>query len=311
MTKNIVDTIIKYVADTGNMIGFIPSRRQVEYNGGYVNNWNTLEFCKYVRSKKHDIPIIRDHGGPKQGQYVDDGLTSFAVDSVCLDGIHIDIWKHEQDLWKAVDATVSHINYCLSINQNIFFEIGTEEAIRKYSANELHDFIYMVRHKLGNTFGKVKYGVIQSGTSLKTTTNTGKYDSDRLKDMVEVCKKFDILSKEHNGDYITQEEKNEKFGFGLDCINIAPEFGVIETQVIMNNIDETQTELLFNICHDSKKWVKWVPDGFDPYQNKTELIRICGHYVRSHPSVHQMVVDKELDGKINETIYNKLKELYS
>jgi hypothetical protein len=311
MTKNIVDTIIKYVDDTGNVIGFIPSRRQVEFNGGYVNNWNTYDFCKYVRNKTNKIPIIRDHGGPKQGNIDDDGLTSFSVDSVCLDGIHIDIWKYEKDLFKAVDETVKHINYCLSINSNLFFEVGTEESIRKYSANELHDFLYMLRVKLDKSFSKIKYAVIQSGTSLKTTVNTGKYDKNRLKDMIEICNRFNLLSKEHNGDYISQEEKKEKFDLGLSCINIAPEFGVIETQVIMDNINDEEMDKFFNICYESKKWVKWVPENFDPISNKKELIRICGHYVRNNTDICNIVDRKELNGKIKETIYNKLTELFS
>ena len=41
MSKNVVDAIIEF----GGGFGFIPSRRQVDYNGGYVNNWTTGEFC--------------------------------------------------------------------------------------------------------------------------------------------------------------------------------------------------------------------------------------------------------------------------
>ena len=44
MSKNVVDSIIEFTEETGNKIGLIPSRRQVEYNGGYVNNWTTKNF---------------------------------------------------------------------------------------------------------------------------------------------------------------------------------------------------------------------------------------------------------------------------
>ena len=64
MSKNVVDSIIEFTEETGNEIGLIPSRRQVEYNGGYVNNWTTKEFSKYVDGK---VLIARDHGGPGQG----------------------------------------------------------------------------------------------------------------------------------------------------------------------------------------------------------------------------------------------------
>ena len=39
MTKNVVDAIIEFCDETNNNIGLIPSRRQVEFDGGYVNNW--------------------------------------------------------------------------------------------------------------------------------------------------------------------------------------------------------------------------------------------------------------------------------
>ena len=43
MSKNVVDAVIEF---DGNF-GFIPSRRQVDYNDGYVNNWTTEKFFKY------------------------------------------------------------------------------------------------------------------------------------------------------------------------------------------------------------------------------------------------------------------------
>ena len=47
MSKNIVDTLIDFSNKTKTPITFIPSRRQVEWNGGYVNNWTTETFTKY------------------------------------------------------------------------------------------------------------------------------------------------------------------------------------------------------------------------------------------------------------------------
>ena len=48
MSKNIVDSIIKLSNDEKISFTLIPSRRQIEYNGGYVNNWTTKEFSEYV-----------------------------------------------------------------------------------------------------------------------------------------------------------------------------------------------------------------------------------------------------------------------
>ena len=48
MSKNVVDAILEFCEETDNQIGLIPSRRQVEYNGGYANNWTTETFSKYA-----------------------------------------------------------------------------------------------------------------------------------------------------------------------------------------------------------------------------------------------------------------------
>jgi hypothetical protein len=41
MSKNVVDCVIK---QSKHSIGLIPSRRQIDYSGGYVNEWNTEKF---------------------------------------------------------------------------------------------------------------------------------------------------------------------------------------------------------------------------------------------------------------------------
>jgi hypothetical protein len=69
MSKNVVDAIIEFDGD----FGFIPSRRQVDYNGGYVNEWTTGEFATYVDGK---VVIERDHAGAGQGYIDDDGYES-------------------------------------------------------------------------------------------------------------------------------------------------------------------------------------------------------------------------------------------
>jgi tagatose-1,6-bisphosphate aldolase non-catalytic subunit AgaZ/GatZ len=70
MSKNIVDSVIKYSEKYDTKIGLIASRRQVDFDGGYVNNWNTEDFCEYVKSKTKNVLLVRDHAGPEQGKIV-------------------------------------------------------------------------------------------------------------------------------------------------------------------------------------------------------------------------------------------------
>jgi hypothetical protein len=313
MSKNIVDSVIEFCNTTGNNIGLIPSRRQVEWNGGYVNNWTTQDFASYVGRKTPHILLQRDHGGPNQGQTPDDGIESLITDCKNLSYIHIDPWK-QGTFMECMKTTLSLIKMCYAINSGIKFEIGTEQSIRYLSVDDLEVLVLYLKDNLStNEFKAIRFLVIQSGTSLKGTTQTGEYNSKRLKQMVAVAKKYDLYSKEHNGDYIPLNIIKEKFELGLDAINIAPEFGLIETQTYLDEIKEDDIlEKYFHICYNSRKWVKWVNTNFDPFKNKIELIQICGHYILSDPQFISEIKSHfpGIDDKIKANIKNKLNELH-
>ena len=52
MSKNIVDSVIEINSEK---LGLLPSRRQIDYDGGYVNEWNTKSFTDYVKTKSNII----------------------------------------------------------------------------------------------------------------------------------------------------------------------------------------------------------------------------------------------------------------
>ncbi len=311
MSKNIVDAILEYTYETGNEIGLIPSRRQIEYNGGYVNNWTTEQFSKHTKMK---LILKRDHSGPGQGYNDDDGYKSLEEDCKFFDKIHIDPWKKYPKYKDGLQWTIDMINFCYELNSNIRYEIGTEEAIRVFEPEELNLLVEDLKSNLDNkVFNQIEYLVIQSGTSLKGNANTGEYDKNRLLSMIEVAKKHNLISKEHNGDYIPSDLIKEKFRLGLDSINIAPEFGLIETQTYLDNIkDNNLLDIFFNICYNSKRWEKWVDDKFNPHENKIELIKICGHYILSNEEFQTQIKSnlKDIDKKIKDNIKLKLNELF-
>ena len=303
MSKNVVDAVIEFTEKTGNKIGFIPSRRQVEYNGGYVNNWTTEEFSNYVNGR---VPIERDHGGVGQGYKDDDGYKSFRYDWENFDIIHIDPWKAYPNFDDGLKETLATINYIHNMNPNTLFEVGTEEAIRKFTPDELDKLLEELSHF--EFFDNIKYAVVQSGVGLDLgkRVNTGNFDLGRLKDFIRVCKRWGKLSKEHNGDYLTSEDVKVRFDVGLNSLNIAPEFGQLETLCYLEHMGD-DIEDYYKICYDSKRWEKWVSDDFVPEDNKKELIKICGHYVLSNEKFKN--IKPNIDDKIKSTIKNKLADL--
>jgi hypothetical protein len=313
MSQNVVDCVIKH----GQMhsIGLIPSRRQVDFSGGYVNGWNTEIFSSYVKKKNSSVLLCRDHGGAEQGQVSDDGNKSFETDAQYLDLIHIDPFRVSETIYQAAEKTGNMIEKLFRINPNIMYEVGTEEAIFKYEPEHLNWMLGYLKIRLRvEQFNQIKYAVVQSGTrlDLATRTNTGNYNNTRLEKFIKVVKNFDLLSKEHNGDYLTDSFDVEvRFASGLDAINIAPEYGQIESEFYLEMCkkDSSLFEKMYEICYNSGKWKKWISDV--SRVSKSQIIMTCCHYILSDKSFINNIKSHfpNADKLIQKRITSKLKLL--
>ena len=303
MSKNIVDCVIEMKSDK---LGLLPSRRQIDYDGGYVNNWNTKSFSEYVKERSNII-IERDHSGIGQGDKMNDEYISFKEDLKYFDIIHIDPWKEFQKYSEGVDETIKNIKFIHGLNKNIRFEIGTEESIRSFNVNEIDYFISNLYVNLTeDEFDSIEYVCIQSGVGLDLMNkkNTGEFNIDKLTNMISICKKYNKKTKEHNGDYLSENDFKTRFKNGLDSINIGPEIAQIETEIYLQNMDQNEIDIFYDICIKSKKWEKWITPDFN-IGDKKKLIQVCGHYNFSHLKMDYA------DYIIKEEINKKLKELLS
>ena len=315
MSKNVVDSVIDFAQHIDNKVGLIPSRRQIDYSGGYVNFWNTKKFYEYVKKQNSKIFLCRDHGGENQGQVIDDGMESFVVDCQYLDLLHIDPFRISDDILQAAEKTKKTIQKLYNLNPNVFYEVGTEEAIFKYEPNNLKIFLeYLKKNLTDNQFNKIKYAVVQSGTglNLSTRTNVGEFNIERLLKFIEVVKSFNLLSKEHNGDYLIESNGIEtRFKLGLDSINIAPEFGQIESEYYLSVCEQDKKlfDKLYKICYNSGKWKKWIVDVKEV--SKKQLIMTCCHYVLSEQEFIKKIKYNfpTADNIIQEKIKSKLESI--
>ena len=301
MSKNIVDSIVELHSDD---FALIPTRRQIDYDGGYVNKWDTNSFVTYVKSKSN-ILIGRDHGGINQGKQFDNGYESYKNDSILLDIIHIDPWKTYSLFRNGLSETIENIQYISNINNNVKFEVGTEEAIKKIDLKDFEQFIEELNTQLTlEQFNNIEFICIQSGVGIDLVNqkNTGVFNLERLQSMIQVCKKFNKKTKEHNGDYLSYDELKLRFDNGVDAINIGPEIAQIETLTYLEHMNDSQIDEFYNICLKSEKWKRWIKSDFD-FSNKKKLIKVCGHYC------FDLYELPKIDKIIKMNIKNKLKNL--
>ena len=280
MSKEIVNSVTEFSKSTGKPLGLIPSRRQIEFDGGYVNNWTTKEFSVYTKKQNKDVLLVRDHAGPGQGNVLDDGIESLSADiDAEFDILHIDPWKTVKSIKEGIEKTSKLILECNSRDKNILYEIGTEEAIYPYTPEQLDQIIIETKKSIGDVSKNIAYGVVQSGVQISGTKNIGNFNPSRLKRMTDICKSHGLISKEHNGDYLTLEEIKSRVSQGLDCINIAPEFGVIQTKLLMEHaFSKKQKEEAFKVCKESKKYIKWLPADMKLDPPNDMVINVSGHY---------------------------------
>lgn len=312
LSKNIVDSLLHLTKSYSDFsLTFIPSRRQIDVGGGYVNNWTIPEFVEYIQSRQPSVKVQRDHGGPAQGQTEDDGIESLLIDARFCDIIHIDPWKKYQNLNEGIQETIRLIQLCESVNPNLSYEVATEEAIRYFSTEDISILLRELKQALSvETFSKIKFVVIQCGTSLSEMKNTGIFSEERLKEMITIVESFGCTPKEHNGDWVSKELRNKKLSCGLFHMNIAPELAGYESKILLDIVrnDETYYNDIYELCYSSKKWVKWVTNSFVPEDNKDLLILSCLHYLYNDPLLLSI---KSKYPNINERIQAQLTDIFS
>lgn len=318
MSKNCVDAAIELSNEHEIPIMLIASRRQIEadtFGGGYVNNWTTEAFADYVinQDKKGKLILSRDHGGPWQSEFetkgnlslrkaMESAKKSFQVDIESgFELIHIDT---SVDIFgtPSKDEVLQRLfelyEFCWSVAQNnnrqIIFEIGTEvQSGITYNPEDLE-------YNLSETFRFCKskklplptFVVVQTGTCVKETRNVGSFDSParivgelpieiQLPMILDICRKYDILMKEHNTDYLSDESLIWHPRLGIHAANVAPEFGVVESRAFHNLLKEYGLDQIadqfIELSYSSNKWNKWIlPDSSS---GQFEKGLIAGHYI--------------------------------
>jgi tagatose-1,6-bisphosphate aldolase non-catalytic subunit AgaZ/GatZ len=351
MSKNCVDATIELAEQYKTPLMLIASRRQIDseqFGGGYVENWTTKQFADYVRSKdiKQNIILARDHGGPWQNELeksqsmnlkdaMESAKTSYRADiDAGFHMLHIDpsVDIHSQPNTDQVLERVYELyDFCWSYaqekNQDIIFEIGTEEQSGSNNSQEELEYTLENMRKFcnKNKMPFPSFVVIQAGTRVMETKNIGSFDSPirvanelppeiQIPQMINICNKHGVFMKEHNTDYLSTESLRWQPRLGIHAANIAPEFGVAETKAFVDilrkhNLIDLLDEFL-KISYDSMKWKKWMLKDTDA--NDIDRAIIAGHYIFSSNKFIELKakadskidnLDSYLKSRVKESIF--------
>ena len=322
MSVNCVDAAIELANEHDVPILLIASRRQIDaeqFGGGYVNNWATGDFARYVidRDKKGKILLARDHGGPWQNsaevtdnlslrRAMDSAKASYRADiEAGFQVLHIDpsVDIHgSPDVDEVLDRVFDLYDFCWQqaqqLRQEVIFEIGTEEQSGSTNSQEELEYTLNAVHQFckKSKLPQPTFVVIQCGTRVMEARNVGSFDSPirvadelpaeiQLPKMIEICNRYGVFMKEHNTDYLSDAALQWHPRLGIHAANVAPEFGVTETRALLSVLEKNGlsnlAEKFLQISFDSKKWEKWMIENTQATDRDRSII--AGHYVFARP----------------------------
>lgn len=323
MSRATVDAAIEVAYTDSLQVMLIASRRQIEsevQGGGYVEGWTTREFAQYVRRNdpEHRIRLCRDHGGPWQhpadstpGRSVTDVVES-AFQSMKEDVdlgfslIHIDTSLERGAPASFVDSVSRLLDlyggvhaHATATGRAVDFEIGFEvQSVGVADPLEFSDALVTVLESLQlRSLPLPRYVVAQTGTKVAGARNIGEIqDSQKFEEalagvrlLAHICHSNGVELKAHNMDYLSPHLVQEIAASGVDAANVAPEFGVLETDFLLSEFETyglaAQRDEFIDIAVSSGRWKSW-SDG--SRESRQSLARLSGHYVFAHPRVRAL-----------------------
>jgi hypothetical protein len=322
MSLACIDAAIELANEYDLPVMLVASRRQIdseEFGGGYVNNWTTGQFADYVlgKDKKGKVFLARDHGGPWQNPHeqrqnlglrlaMESAKRSYRADIAAgFQILHLDpsVDIHARPgRDEILDRLFELYEFCWAEardrGQDILFEVGTEEQSGGVeSLEDLHHIVQAVQKFCAkHRFPLPVFMVMQTGTKILETRNVGVFDVPlrvcgevpaeiQIPKMLEICGQYDLMLKEHNADYLSDDTLRWHPYLGIHAANVAPEFGVAETRALLallrRNGLTALADAFLELAYASRKWAKWLAP--DSAATREDMAVMAGHYTFSSP----------------------------
>ena len=339
MSHNLLRAALELAKEKDFPLILIASRNQVDsdrFGGGYVCGFDQNRFVETTNKIAKEIGFeglcyfCRDHGGPWQRdaeranklpveEAMEIGLQSYLDDARAgFDLLHIDPTK---DPFCGVgvvplDIVLERTMYLITRIEEervkngwkeLAYEVGTEETLGGLiDPGAFESFISKLKAQLDAKGLPMPLFVVgQTGTLTRLTSNVGHYDTPTATKLSNITHKYGTGLKEHNGDYLSNAILLEHPVIGLDAMNVAPEFGLVETEALLELIateekfiDKKKQSNLHAILSDhavkGERWRKWMVGEkrtatVEEIKKDAEDVKLitsmCGHYTLEDPEV--------------------------
>lgn len=349
MSYNLLRAALELAKEKDFPLILIASRNQVDsdrFGGGYVCGFDQKRFVDTTAKIAEEIGFdglcyfCRDHGGPWQrdkerndklptDEAMKIGLESYIDDAEAgFDLLHIDPTKDPHCTGVVALSTVLERTIYLIENiekirkerglKELAYEVGTEETMGGLIDPEaFENFIKELKVELDKRGLPMPLFVVgQTGTLTRLTFNVGHYDTPTAKKLSDITHKYGTGLKEHNGDYLSNAILLEHPVFGLAAMNVAPEFGYVETEALLElaTVEEKFVEkekqsnirnVLAKHAVEGERWRKWmvgdkrtatVKEIMADAEDVKLITSMCGHYTLEDEEV------KVALNKLNENI---------
>lgn len=286
MSTEVIEAVYRYSEENETQLMLIASKAQIDWDGGYVNNWTTNQYVEHINQlskgyAKADVLLCRDHCGPgfKNTQNVLDHYITVDTDlEAGFDLIHVDFchWNGGEHQAK-LEQTCRLIQHIQDNDTDMMFEIGTDENV---GTTEIDLERIETDIDFFLSYFNPEFYVVETGSLIKEVNQVGTFKPDRVKETCELLHSRGLKLKEHNADYLSKDDLKLRQG-AVDAVNIAPMLGVLQTNFVLHQAMRHgfDTTPFLNKAYESERWKKWL------YKNDANNKYLCaltaGHYVFS------------------------------
>jgi hypothetical protein len=226
----------------------IASRRQVNAGGGYTG-LTQRDLVKTVQDINPTVKIIRDHGGPYQnGDPHDNWVRELDEDERAgFDGLHLDVSTlPRDDQVKELQRLVNR--YATSGVTSI--QIGGERDSQAWLFVLLAATLAAGAHP--------SHCVTALGGHVHADRQCGELLSvPEARHVTLMYHALGVKTVAHNTDFCDRG----KYSSAVDAMNVAPEFGVIETDAWLRAAGPDVASELLKSGYESQRWLRWFGAG--------------------------------------------------